>query len=233
MTTRITKQLNGNYVAQSQDKCQEAILTFQECYHAAAATLAAGNQKFVNTTGSDPSQPAGCSATTDVDTNTVNVFFNQLSTSNTECAAGAQTIAGVSASFVHTSLSLSGSAVSLTMSGPATVWFGVGFGARAMADQPWTIVVDGTGAVTEHKLQDQKPGTVLKPSVTVVSNVVKSGVRTVVVSRPLKGAGSDYYSFNMTAPDTTIPIINAVGSTSAFSYHKEKVCAMHSRIQLV
>ena len=42
----------------------------------------------------------------------------------------------------------------ITVSGPADDWFGVGFGALAMADAPWAVIVDGEGAVTERKLAD-------------------------------------------------------------------------------
>merc|ERR1712159_283470 len=102
MTTRITKQIDGTYTSQTQGNCQETIQTFQECYHAAATTIASGGQTFVNSTGSDANQPAGCSATLNMDTHTVNVFFNKLSTSKIECAAGAETIVGFTDSLVQT-----------------------------------------------------------------------------------------------------------------------------------
>jgi hypothetical protein len=108
------------------------------------------------------------------------------------------------------------------LSGPATVWFGVGFGAKAMPDFPWAIVVDGSGGVSERKLGDHAAGTLLQPSVKVVSNVVDAGVRTVVLSRPLKGSGPDYYTFNATAADASIPFINAIGSGPDLAYHRSK-----------
>lgn len=40
----------------------------------------------------------------------------------------------------------------------------VGFNAHAMADKPYTIIVDGHGAVTERTLGDHDPGTLLTPT---------------------------------------------------------------------
>ena len=42
--------------------------------------------------------------------------------------------------------------VTITITGPDTVWFGGGFNADAMAAMPWTIVVDGHGTVSSHDL---------------------------------------------------------------------------------
>ena len=52
-----------------------------------------------------------------------------------------------------------------------------------MGDQPWTIVVEGDGDVSERKLGNHEAGKLLDPSVKVVSNVVDNGMRTLVVSR--------------------------------------------------
>ena len=73
----------------------------------------------------------------------------------------------------------------IALVGPADVWFGMGFNVASMADTPYrpslsrqesalepcgplnryTIVVDGTGAVSEHTLGNHMPGTPLAPSV--------------------------------------------------------------------
>ena len=71
------------------------------------------------------------------------------------------------------------SRVQITLRGPSDLWFGVGFGASAMADLPYTLVVDGTGAVQERKLANHDQGAVLAPSVTVVSNTVHKRADTV------------------------------------------------------
>lgn len=107
--------------------------------------------------------------------------------------------------------------VTLTFSGPVAVWFGVGFGADAMAGLPYAIVVDGAGTVSEHKLADHAAGTVLQPTVAVVSSTVADGQRVVVLTRSIKISDyeSDYYNFDLTLPD--LPLITAVGSGSTFA----------------
>ena len=80
-------------------------------------------------------------------------------------------------------------------------------------------LVDSDGSVvTERKLANHAAGTVLNPSVTVVSDTVAGGVRTVAVTRPVYGASNDYYSFDNRALE--LDIIQAVGSTPSFSIHR-------------
>jgi hypothetical protein len=206
--------------------------SLQECFHAAAVTLGSYGVKFVNETGTDPSRPRGCTVTVD-DINTpltAHVFFNKLTTSTTSCAQGAGVVVGGASALVNVSVHLDSPAniATLTLSGPDGVWFGVGFGAQAMADQPWTIIVDGAGAVTERKIgapspASHVPGTLLNQSVWVVRSTAASGVRTVVVTRPLAGHGPDYFTFDATAADPDIPIITAVGSGPTLAYHKAKL----------
>lgn len=56
----------------------------------------------------------------------------------------------------------------------------------------YTIIVDGHGAVSERRLADHAVGRELNATVTVVSNTVNDGLRTVVMTRSLKGASKDY-----------------------------------------
>jgi len=112
----------------------------------------------------------------------------------------------------------------LTLKGPADVWFGVGLDAQNMADSPYTFIVTPTN-VTERKIgtcgseAEHCPGDELAPSVTVISNEVTNGVRTVVVTRPFKGLTPKHFTFR---PETvsTLNFITAVGSSPAFAYHK-------------
>ena len=63
-------------------------------------------------------------------------------------------------------------------------------------------------------------GTLLKPSVTVVSNTVANNVRTVVLSRAFAGLTKDHYSFG--TADATLNYISAIGASAgaqAFAYH--------------
>jgi hypothetical protein len=63
------------------------------------------------------------------------------------------------------------------------------FGAQAMKQGPWAIIMEGDGNVTERKLADQSPGVLLPSTVHVVSNTVADGKRTVVMTRALKVRG--------------------------------------------
>jgi len=92
-----------------------------------------------------------------------------------------------------------------------------------MADMPYAVVVDGTGDVSERRLKNHDPGTLLKSSITVRSNKVVGGVRTVVMTRPITGISSQHYSFPTTPG--TINFINAIGSKPTISYHKQRTAA--------
>jgi hypothetical protein len=85
----------------------------------------------------------------------------------------------------------------------------------------YAITVDGSsGAVTERRLGDHDPGYELARSLTVVNSSVAGGVRTVRLVRPLKGKTSDHFSFDAKAQG--VPFIAAVGSSTAFGYHKAR-----------
>ena len=76
----------------------------------------------------------------------------------------------------------------INITGPNGKWFGVGFGAKTftMSDEPYAIVVDGSGKVSEFKLGDHSGGQDLESSITIVSNKAIDGKRTVSLTRPLK-----------------------------------------------
>ena len=99
----------------------------------------------------------------------------------------------------------------------------MGLDAVAMASAPYTIVVDGAGAVSERKLANHEGGAALSSSARLKSSGVVSGVRTVVLTRPLAGKTAQHYSFN--GSTTALPFITAVGKTSAFGYHKAKTAS--------
>ena len=76
----------------------------------------------------------------------------------------------------------------INITGPDGNWFGVGLGAKTftMSDHPYTILVDGSGKVSELKLGDHSGGQTLVKSVQIVSNKVVNGRRTVSLTRALK-----------------------------------------------
>ena len=54
------------------------------------------------------------------------------------------------------------------------------------SDVPYTIVVDGSGKVSEFKLGDHSQGQTLTKSVQIVSNEVVNGRRSISLTRKLK-----------------------------------------------
>ena len=62
--------------------------------------------------------------------------------------------------------------------------------------------------------------TELKPSLKLISNEVNDNVRTIVVTRAMRGLSEDYYTFDPSA--ATLPYISAVGNSETLSYHKNK-----------
>lgn len=79
-----------------------------------------------------------------------------------------------------------------------------------MADHPYTLIVSASGVVEREigtcgSEAEHCPGDVLSPSVTVHSNKVANGVRTVILSRPFKGATAKHH--------TCEPIISEKHST--------------------
>ena len=89
--------------------------------------------------------------------------------------------------------------VTISIVGPYGKWFGVAFGAKTftMSDQPYTIMVDGSGKVSELKLGDHSGGQTLAKSVTIVSNKVVNGRRTISLTRALKVSTVVKYNLTM------------------------------------
>merc|ERR1712176_1503082 len=108
----------------------------------------------------------------------------------------------------------------MTASGPADVWFGIGFNASLMSDSPYTLVINASGVI-EQKIGtcgdegEHCPGDQLTPSVKILSNNVVNGVRTVVMTRVFQGATENHYSFDPVNP--SIPLITAVGRSPVFA----------------
>lgn len=181
-----------------------------------------------NVTINAPSAPTGCSFYTEELGGNYTFTFNSYAESNSmACGAskGAAKLAGSTKSLTTftAELDIAKQLATLTITGPASVWFAVGLGAQVMKDTPNAIVILPNGTVFEQKLADQSPGTRISTSVTVVSSTVAAGRRTVVLTRPLAGATRDHYTFDTSKG--TLPFINAVGSSAVFAYHKARSAA--------
>eukprot|EP01084_Bolivina_argentea_P241266 405073_1 len=107
--------------------------------------------------------------------------------------------------------------VYITLDGPATRWFAIGFDASSMSDQPYTIFVYGNQmdvTVEERKLGVRGVGDALESMLTVVSvtdyDTVIDGTpttyREVQLSRDRSGISNDHYSF----PNTEGEMLNMI-----------------------
>ena len=228
-TDRIKKEWRKQYVTLTQGECNAKIGTAKECFEAGNALFGNGRKQGMKVTNQtvkeDTKYPAACSFFNGT------VTFNEAKESKISCgeptsvsSKDGSTYTGSTNSSVNVSLSLivntEKDSVNLKISGPSSGWFGVGFDADAMGDLPYTIIVTGS-TVREQKLGNHAPGTQLKSTVTVLSNTVSNGLRTVTLTRSAKGLTSDYYSFDV-SKTTSIDLIVAVGYSETYAYHKAK-----------
>ena len=198
----------------TKNTCDTIINATSACFDAAKTLGVDGN--VTTRVVHDPSSPPGCSLISTPEGNFQLTFNKDL---GSQACCGANAIAGVKSSLVKLSLNVTTEEVTITMTGPDKVWFGVGFDASLMVERPYTIVVDGKGGVTERKLNNHAAGSILTTSVKVVSNVVFNGTRTVVLSRAATGVSNDHYTFDAQA--LSLNFINAIGSGPDFAFHKQ------------
>ena len=229
---------------------QGLITNSDDCYNAVVDMVKENDviSHVQKVSGTDDSRPLGCSARVvqvasnieNAEGRVIEAYFRDsrnvtttttdVEASNKEihCGSGSTHIfSAVATSLVNVSVTVDveQDLVALTFVGPADVWFGVGFGADSMGQKPWTIVVSGDDdektVVTERKLDDHAPGSIISPpTVHVASSMVDTdnNIRLVTLTRSVKGS---YFSFH-TKNVTEIPFINAVGSSQEFGYHQNK-----------
>ena len=220
--------------------CKPAIAKADDCY-TAAQELGLRPEKR-NSTVSNPKLPAGCSVSATV--GGYDVVFNTDAGSNVTCgqpAADAKKteprVAGLAENLVNISVDLNPASdlATIQLQGPANVWFGVGLGAHgkfnpadpssglSMLGTNWTIIVLTDGTVMERDLGNHEPGTELPPSVTVVSNTVVNGQRTIIMTRSIAGSKADNMRFD--PKDNSMPFINAIGNDHVFDLYGHKLKA--------
>lgn len=111
---------------------------------------------------------------------------------------------------------VSGDSVQISMRGPADVWYGIGFDAVRMGDEPYAIIVLGGGSVQERQLGNYAAGNELDATVTKLQEDVSNGLRTVVLQRAAAGKDLRYHSF---VSKESINYIWAYGPQPSFGYH--------------
>ena len=223
-TTRINKTIVHNYNALTSGFCPRVITNNDTCYQQAVKLGGMPVNNFTKIIQSKD-YPEGCSIIQNNQSVTTDVILNNYN-SRVKCGSDVTKFDGFMTNDPVTNVSLRLNIdkhfdmVSITMKGPADVWFGVGFNAKSMGDLPYTIIVNGSGGVFENKLGNHIPGQVLGSSIHVLENNVSNNIRTVVLTRNIEGLNSNYYTFN--TDESTIPIITASGYARNFAYHKLK-----------
>eukprot|EP00325_Prymnesiales_sp_UTEX-LB-985_P010507 CAMPEP_0174696172 /NCGR_PEP_ID=MMETSP1094-20130205/2390_1 /TAXON_ID=156173 /ORGANISM="Chrysochromulina brevifilum, Strain UTEX LB 985" /LENGTH=884 /DNA_ID=CAMNT_0015892883 /DNA_START=17 /DNA_END=2671 /DNA_ORIENTATION=+ len=204
----------------------------EDCF-SAARTLGIDLSALSNVSVSDTGLPAGCLIVSRTG-GKVAATFNSAS-SKAACPAS-QLRQGKTTSAANVTFELAldatkpGGEATMTLSGPASGWFGVGLNARLMSDAPYTLITNASGTF-EQKIgtcgseAEHCPGDRLGPSLTLVSNTVTDGVRTVVVRRAFAGLTKDHYTFDPTKLNI-LPLITAIGYEQTFAYHKSHSAAM-------
>lgn len=127
---------------------------------------------------------------------------------------------------IEASVSDSDDLVTVTLTGPSSVYYAVAFDSCKMKNK-FSFVVPGTGedddSVLEYKLGDDKKGDKLDTSFTTTSDSTEDDVRTVVLERSLSDQSdlddSKYYLF--ASNTTALDVMWAYGSKSKYSQHDE------------
>merc|ERR1719369_264581 len=222
-TDRIVKKIEVTYTTETSGSCATAVDNATECFEAAQKVQSSkidGNETLDSAT-----MPSGCSVVQHKN-GSVNAYFNVYK-GGVPCGGGEEFEGSFTSDPSQTTVTIhldnTIEKATITMSGPNGQWFSVGLNTPnfVMKDAPYTIVVDGSGNVSERKLGDHDPGTVIDSTLTVTSNTIKDGVREVVMTRPFKGKTPDHYTFDPKV--TNIPLISASGLGPVFAYHGPKL----------
>jgi hypothetical protein len=229
---RVPFEWGMTYEFADSDDCTAPIANATDCFFAVQQVIK--SQHYDKKTVSDKSLPSGCSGTLNDDGHVTAVWntagFDVGGDSEVENEENEKYLVGVALGVVNLTVTIdqenSEPAVQLKLTGPADKWFGVGFGSSSMCmhmegDEcpgggPYALIVAGEN-VTERKLDYHGPGFILSNGVTVESNQVENGFRTVRLSRPLKGLTENHYTFD--GATSSIPLIMAKGCSLAFAQH--------------
>ena len=109
--------------------------------------------------------------------------------------------------------------VTLTLTGPSTRWFALGFNASSMVAGTDVVGVHSAGALTNFDANltgYSAPATDAQQNWTITSDQVAGGVRTVIATRALSTGDPNDYTF--TAAAGTLSLIWARANTNSFSY---------------
>ena len=208
-TDRINKTIYHNYINSLNTKCTNNINNETNCM---IQGLKFGKRIFniINSTNF----PEGCSF------NNTDINYNNYK-SNKNCSNKIDNYSSkvyLSSLNITLNLKVKEDFVYINLTGPADVWFGIGFNAHNMNDLPYTIIVNDN--LMEVKLGNHNSGKILNNTLEVISNNIIDNTRIVYFKRLKYGLTSDYYSF--TNNKGSINIIGAIGKNKIYSYHKKR-----------
>ena len=145
------------------------------------------------------------------------LFYGVVSQSTPDSVASKSLYESVGES-VEISLYFALNTAEIKFNGPNQYFYGIGFNATDMNGTYAIIVVGNSGEIEERQLGLNAPGVALKSSITVTSNTVTNGVRSVVLTRNMTAPNDQYYSFQ-TKVDQDFDIIYCYGTTADVQYH--------------
>ena len=170
-TDRVVKKVEHVFSTETSGQCEQSITNQTLCYQAAAGVTS--GEVTSNITVHDNNMVSGCSII-HYSNGSISAVFNDIKVFNgaVECGQGGDKFIGEvsvdpSQTSVKVELDTNSKQATITISGPNGKWFSVGFNAPSfkMSDKPYTVVVDGKGNVSERKLGDHDPGTVIDQSI--------------------------------------------------------------------
>ncbi len=120
--------------------------------------------------------------------------------------------------------------VTLTLTGPSDVWFGIGFGGLSMSTANDMFIYNST-TNRDYTSVGQAPPTIDaggSQSWVFGSDIINGSTRTVVYSRPLMSSG-DYTFLNN---NSSIPVVYAFGTGASLAFHAGRSSTTLSRAAL-
>lgn len=115
-----------------------------------------------------------------------------------------------------------GTQVTLTLTGPATRWFALGFDATSMGTGNDVVTVHTAGTLSAFDASiggNSAPTADPQQNWTIVSDAVATGVRTVVATRALNTGDANDHIFTASTGSLSLIWARAGSATYGFSYH--------------
>lgn len=115
-----------------------------------------------------------------------------------------------------------GANVTLTLTGPSTRWFALGFNAASMAGGTDVFGVHTAGALTNcdaNLTGYSAPATDAQQNWTITSDAVAAGVRTIIATRALNTGDPNDYIFTAAAGSLSLIWARASSNSYTYAYH--------------